>query len=67
MINRKLTEDQMKDAYQAITAIQIEKGHNEAEAKKTANLLVYGAFRNLYTYDSLITSIVNSARSVFSH
>ncbi len=66
VINHDLTEQQMKDAYQAIRAIQMQKGKTEQQANSTANDLVYAAFRNLITYESLINSINDGARRAFN-
>ncbi len=66
VINHDITEDQLKDVYQAAIAIQLKKGHTEKEATETARLLSYGVFRNLFTYESIVNSVVDNARRVFT-
>lgn len=66
-INHDVTEEQLKDAYNAVIAVQKEKGHNPLEAKNTAELLSYAVFRGIITYESLMRSIVKNAENVFSH
>lgn len=64
-INREVTEEQLKEAYEAVVAVQCKKGHTITDAKETARLLSYAVFRNLVTFDSLTKSIVDNARKVF--
>lgn len=66
-INHDVTEEQLKEAYEAVRAIQCEKGHTDTEAAYTARILSYAVFRGLITFESLITSIVGNAKQVFSH
>lgn len=67
VINKELTEEQLADVHRAIRAVQIQDGKSAEDAEYTAQLITYAAFRNLITYDSIINSIVNKARGVFSH
>lgn len=67
VINRDITEEQLHEAYQAIKAVQTQKGHTEQDACETARLLSYAVFRNLITFESLKDSIVGNARKVFAH
>ena len=66
-INKDITEEMLKDIYNAIIAIQKEKGRKESEAVLTARDITYAVFRGLFTYDSIIKSIVNNAGKVFAH
>ena len=66
-INKDITEEQLKDIYNAIIAIQKEKGRREAEAALTARDITYAVFRGLFTYESVIKSIVGNAGKVFAH
>ena len=66
-INHAITEEQLKEAYQAVLAIQKQKGHTDTDCKETANLLSYAVFRGVITFDSLLISIVNNAERVFTH
>jgi DNA-binding protein H-NS len=65
-INKALTEEQLQDIHQAIRAVQLQKGKSNEDAERTAQLLTYATFRNLITYDSIVRSIVDNAREVFS-
>jgi hypothetical protein len=66
-INKDVTEQQLYEAYQAVKAIQTQKGHTEQDAQETASLLSYAVFRGVITLDSLIGSIVRNAERVFVH
>lgn len=66
-INHNITERELLDLRNSILAIQREKGKSEEDARYTANLLTYGVFRNLLDYNSVVRTIVNNARVVFSH
>ena len=67
VINHNITEEQLTDMYNAIIAIQKEKGRKEQDAALTANDITYAVFRGLFTYDSVIKSIVGNAGKVFAH
>jgi hypothetical protein len=66
-INHAITEEQLKEAYHAVKAVQQEKGHTELEAIETARILTYGVFRGVITFESLIDSIIGNARKVYTH
>lgn len=64
-INREVNDQQLQEIFYAQYAIEKQKGRSNKEAKETANLIAYGIFRNLLTYDSVIENIVKNARKVF--
>lgn len=66
-INRSVTELELKEVYNAVVAIQCEKGHSVIDAKETARLLSYAVFRDVLTYESVIKSIVSNAERIFTH
>ena len=66
VINQNITEQDLQETYQAISAIQKRKGHTDTEAHKTANLLTYAVFRGLITMDSVKKSIVVNAQKAFT-
>lgn len=66
-INRDVTEEMLQDIYNAIIAIQKEKGRKEQDAALTARDITYAVFRGLFTYESVIKSIVGTAGKVFAH
>lgn len=66
VINKNITEPELREMHDAIVAVQKQKGHDTQTAINTAQLLTYSVFRNLITSESVMRSIVNNARRVFS-
>lgn len=62
-----ISDEQLNDLYYAIIAVQKERGRSEENAELTASDIRYAVFRGLFTYDSIVKSIVERARKVFAH
>ena len=67
VINPLITDEQLDDIYNAVMAVQKARGRKEEDAALTASDIRYAVFRGLFTYDSIIKSIVERAEKVFAH
>lgn len=59
-INREVSEQRLKDIFNAVFAI-MKLTHTESEARKIANDIAYGVFRNIFTPDSIERWIISRA------
>jgi len=55
-MNKHITEEELKDLYYSLCAVQ----------DKNAEMLTLGVFLKLLTYDSIIKRVINNAREVYS-
>jgi hypothetical protein len=64
-INHDVTEQELEEARLAIIAVQCQKGHTDAEARFTADNLIWLVFRNVITLDSVRKTIATRAKELF--
>lgn len=65
-INRKITEQELQDIFNAIRSIELAEGKTETGAHTLANDITYAVFRNVIEPESIYRWVVVHMCKVFS-